>query len=138
MPIGIGRPAKHRRTDFGERLAQARESAGLTQLQLADQLGTTQRVITYWERGSVALRADQLKALADALGVTADFLLGREQPKARGIGPTGKMRQLSYYHTASGTWDTHGDNIPPYGGISKGLFDGKAPFLVLRHRAIIK
>jgi hypothetical protein len=25
------------------------------------------------------------------------------------------------YHTASGTWDTHGDNIPPYGGIEKGL-----------------
>ena len=25
------------------------------------------------------------------------------------------------YHTSSGTWDTHGDNIPPYGGISKGL-----------------
>jgi len=25
------------------------------------------------------------------------------------------------YHTASGTWDTHGDNIPPYGGIMKGL-----------------
>jgi hypothetical protein len=24
-------------------------------------------------------------------------------------------------HSASGTWDTHGDNIPPYGGISKGL-----------------
>ena len=25
------------------------------------------------------------------------------------------------YHTASGTWDNHGDNIPPYGGIKKGL-----------------
>jgi hypothetical protein len=25
------------------------------------------------------------------------------------------------YHGSSGTWDTHGDNIPPYGGISKGL-----------------
>ncbi len=25
------------------------------------------------------------------------------------------------YHTASGTWDTHGDNIPPYGGIRRGL-----------------
>ena len=25
------------------------------------------------------------------------------------------------HHTASGTWDTHGDNIPPYGGIRKGL-----------------
>lgn len=25
------------------------------------------------------------------------------------------------YHGASGTWDTHGDNIPPYGGIARGL-----------------
>jgi hypothetical protein len=25
------------------------------------------------------------------------------------------------YHPASGTWDTHGDNIPPYGGIRNGL-----------------
>jgi hypothetical protein len=25
------------------------------------------------------------------------------------------------YHTASGTWDTHGDNVPPYGGIKKGM-----------------
>ena len=25
------------------------------------------------------------------------------------------------YHPASGTWDNHGDNIPPYGGISRGL-----------------
>ncbi len=30
------------------------------------------------------------------------------------------MLDLSY-HPASGTWDNHGDNIPPYGGISKGL-----------------
>lgn len=25
------------------------------------------------------------------------------------------------HHTASGTWDTHGDDIPPYGGIISGL-----------------
>jgi hypothetical protein len=25
------------------------------------------------------------------------------------------------YHPASGTWDNHGDNIPPYGGIARGL-----------------
>jgi hypothetical protein len=25
------------------------------------------------------------------------------------------------YHPASGTWDTHGDTIPPYGGIQSGL-----------------
>jgi Protein of unknown function (DUF1501) len=36
------------------------------------------------------------------------------------------------YHTASGTWDTHGDNIPPYGGIARGL----APLLPLFDRLI--
>jgi hypothetical protein len=25
------------------------------------------------------------------------------------------------YHSASGTWDTHGDTVPPYGGIQSGL-----------------
>ncbi len=25
------------------------------------------------------------------------------------------------YHTASGTWDSHGDDVPPYGGIQSGL-----------------
>jgi hypothetical protein len=25
------------------------------------------------------------------------------------------------YHGSSGTWDTHGDNVPPYGGIKRGL-----------------
>src|SRR3954471_3220274 len=32
------------------------------------------------------------------------------------------------YHTASGTWDTHGDNIPPYGGINKGPAPPLPPF----------
>jgi hypothetical protein len=36
------------------------------------------------------------------------------------------------YHTASGTWDNHGDNIPPYGGISRGL----KPLLPLFDRLI--
>lgn len=36
------------------------------------------------------------------------------------------------YHTASGTWDNHGDNVPPYGGISKGL----KPLLPLFDRLI--
>jgi len=92
MPAG--RPAKQARTTFGERLASARESAGLTQLQLAEKLGTTQRVITYWEREPVALRAEQLAALADALGVTTDFLVGRAAGKPRGQGPAGKLRQV--------------------------------------------
>jgi transcriptional regulator with XRE-family HTH domain len=92
--MAAGRPAKQARTTFGERLASARDSAGLTQLQLAEKLGTSQRVITYWEREPVALRAEQLAALADVLGVTTDFLVGRDTVKPRRQGPAGKLRQV--------------------------------------------
>jgi len=79
---------------MGERIAQARQQAGLTQAQLAEKLGTTQRVVTYWEREPVALKAEQLISLAAALGVSADFLLGRKEKVARGSGPVGKLRQV--------------------------------------------
>jgi transcriptional regulator with XRE-family HTH domain len=93
-PLMAGRPAKSDRPSFGERLAEARQQAGLTQQQLAERLDVTQRVITYWEREPVALRAEQLAALADALGVTTDFLVGRDSPKKRGPGPVGRARRV--------------------------------------------
>ena len=92
MPAG--RPAKQPRTTFGERIAIAREQVGLTQQQLAEKIGTIQRVISSWERETVALRADQLTALADTLGVSVDYLLGRQDVKQRGGGPVGKIRQV--------------------------------------------
>jgi len=63
-------------------------------MQLADKLETTQRVVSYWEREPVALKPEQLTALADALGTSADFLLGREPPAGRGKGPAGKARRI--------------------------------------------
>ena len=91
MPAG--RPPKLERTPLGQRMADAREKAGLTQTELGQKLGISQRVVANWERKPVALRAEQLAALADALGVTADYLLGRpdaRQPAPKG--PPGKLR----------------------------------------------
>lgn len=42
-----GRPTADKRAQLGERIAQARLQAGLTQFQLAHKLGTTERVVTY-------------------------------------------------------------------------------------------
>jgi len=94
MPMG--RPSSKKRTALGSRITTARQAAGLTQLELATQTGVTQRVIAYWEREAVSLRADQLDALANALRVTADDLLGRTQPKTRtpAAGPIGKARRI--------------------------------------------
>lgn len=94
-PAMAGRPAQRPRTPFGERLAAAREQAGLTQAQLADKLGTTQGAVTHWERMPVSLRPEQLAALADALGVSTDFLLDRPNAKPPAPKtPPGKLRQV--------------------------------------------
>lgn len=92
MPIG--RPPTRKRTPFGERIALAREQAGLSQKQLAANLGVSSNVLSWWEREPVALRPDQIAALASALEVGADFLLGLDVPKPRATGPAGKARLL--------------------------------------------
>ena len=70
-----GRPASNSRPAFGERIARLRVAAGLTQEQLAEAMGVTQRVVTYWEREARSVRADQLAELAGVLGTGVDALL---------------------------------------------------------------
>ena len=88
-----GRPSKHSRPPFGERLHALREAAGLSQEQLAEKLGLTQRAYAYWERNPVALRPDQVLKLAASLGASVGDILGENGSKKRGSGPAGKMRQ---------------------------------------------
>jgi transcriptional regulator with XRE-family HTH domain len=89
-----GRPTSKPRSEFGERLAAARERAGLTQQQLADKIGSNQKVIAYWERNDVALRADQINAVAAALNTSAAELLNGSESKARGTGPAGRAKLM--------------------------------------------
>lgn len=89
-----GRPSSRPRPPFGQRMAAARERLGFSQSELADRLGTSQKVIAYWERNPVALRPDQLTALAVALQMTPEELLGDPTPKPRNGGPVGKARRL--------------------------------------------
>ena len=91
-PMPMGRPTSKPRTPFGDALARAREAAGLSQKDLAEKLGVSQRAICWWERESVALKPEQLAALADALNVSADELIGRKTARHRG-GPAGKARR---------------------------------------------
>jgi len=82
-----------KRSPVGERIAQARQSAGLSQVQLADKLGVTQQMVGYLERQPVAIRPELLLQLSEALGMSLDELLGQPVKPQRG-GPNGKMRRL--------------------------------------------
>ncbi|GAB2498523.1 helix-turn-helix domain-containing protein [Arenimonas alkanexedens] len=61
---------------FGERLALLRKAAGYTQQQLADEIGASRRQVAYYEGESEHPPAGLLIALAQALNVTTDELLG--------------------------------------------------------------
>ena len=71
-----GRPSKHPRSPLGEAIAQARESAGLSQTELADLVNVPQQVIASWERKSQTIRSDNLVKLSKALDISTDELLG--------------------------------------------------------------
>lgn len=70
----------------GAFVAQLRREKGLTQQELADRLGVTNKAVSKWETGEGYPEITMLPALADALGVTADELL-RGERAARACAP---------------------------------------------------
>jgi transcriptional regulator with XRE-family HTH domain len=74
---------RRRKTDpleagIGRRLKELRQSRGVTQVELAEQLGIKQSVLSECEQGQVRLHGALVVRLARALKVSADQLLGLE------------------------------------------------------------
>jgi transcriptional regulator with XRE-family HTH domain len=86
-------PRKSRQgSDFGRRLAALRKERGLTQIQLAEAIGSNQRLLSYYENVADHPPAAVIAELARVLKVSADELLGlkplrldrrKEDPEAR-------------------------------------------------------
>jgi transcriptional regulator with XRE-family HTH domain len=62
---------------FPDRLKAARVLRGLNQEELAERSGLQDSAISHFETGGRKPSFDNLKRLADALGVSTDYLLGR-------------------------------------------------------------
>jgi transcriptional regulator with XRE-family HTH domain len=63
-------------TGFGKRLAQLRKARGITQKELGEAIGVSNRVIAYYEKETNYPPAHLIVPLARALKVTTDELLG--------------------------------------------------------------
>lgn len=63
---------------FGDRLAAAREAAGLTQKELAQRVGVKAGTMRNWEDDLSEPRANRLNMLAGILGVSLSWLLTGE------------------------------------------------------------
>ena len=66
-------------TTFGERLRVRRLSLDISRPALAAQADVSESTVCRWELGGATPTAEKLGNLADALGCTADFLLGRDE-----------------------------------------------------------
>lgn len=64
-------------SNFGQRLRDVRKGRHLTQKQLAEQIGVTERNLRHYELGTMKPGLDVILSILDSVNVSADYLLGR-------------------------------------------------------------
>ncbi|EAQ10601.1 helix-turn-helix protein [Maritimibacter alkaliphilus HTCC2654] len=77
---------------FGDRLAGAREAAGLTQKELAKKLGIKTKTLASWENDVSEPRANRLQMVSGLLSVSLGWLLTGE---GEGVDPPGTETEMS-------------------------------------------
>jgi len=81
--------------ELGQRIAQARKALGLTQTQVAEQLGISQQTQAHYEVGRLRIAVATLVPLAALLHCSVDELL-HDQETAKGSqkrGPASRLQQ---------------------------------------------
>ncbi len=63
---------------FAERFKELREEAGISQEKLADALGVSHGIISFWETGKREPKLSNLVIIAEYFGVSIDYLAGLE------------------------------------------------------------
>ena len=83
--------------ELGARIAQARKDHGLTQNELAEQLGVAQQTLAHYEVGRARMPASMLPTVARLLTLSLDELMGQSVARrtVRGArrGPASRLQQ---------------------------------------------
>lgn len=76
---------------LGTMIAELRKQQGMTQLELADKMGVTDKAVSKWERDLSCPDINSLPQLAQILGVSVDELM---QIKQASEAPTSKVSEI--------------------------------------------
>lgn len=76
---------------FEEKLIVLRKKSGMSQEELADQLGVSRQAISRWELGATLPDAPNLLKLSDLFGVSIDYLLHDEYEAEGDLPPVKEM-----------------------------------------------
>ena len=63
---------------FPEKIKDLREEMGISQEKLADELGVSHGIISFWENGKREPKLSNLVLIAEYFGVSIDYLAGLE------------------------------------------------------------
>lgn len=86
--------SKNSKSKFAERLRSLMEYKDITQKELANYAQVSRQSISKYANGETCPNSDQLKAIAEYLNVSADYLLGIANEKAIGTMP---LDDTEYY-----------------------------------------
>lgn len=92
-PMAISADEKAFFAQLGAKVAELRKAEGITQVQMAEQLGVSQQTINSYEVGRRRIPVSTLPVLASMLGVAMEELIGTSPVAARKRGPTPKLQQ---------------------------------------------
>jgi transcriptional regulator with XRE-family HTH domain len=79
--------------ELGARIAELRKAHGLTQVQLAEALELSQQMIASYEVGRRRVPVSLLRAIAHALAVSVEALIGEKDATPAKRGPAPKLLQ---------------------------------------------
>lgn len=66
---------------LGDRIREIRIAKKISQVELAKILGVTKQSVSNWENENIQPSIEMLSKIADALAVTTDYLLSRENKR---------------------------------------------------------
>ena len=130
--------------NFGNRLVEARNQAGLSQKRLAEILEITPSRLNYWEKNKREPDVSMIKKIATTLHVSADYLIGNEVqkvPLSFEMSPA-EQEHIKKYHTldrygkemVDSILDREFDYCHPWSGCSKAITQiGKTIDYVIKH-----
>ena len=70
--------------DIGKRIREARRDRGVTQDELADQVGVSRSAVAQWETGRTGQITGNLSRIADALEVNVEYFMYGDDKRAPG------------------------------------------------------
>ena len=81
--------------EMGKRIADRRRELGMTQVQVAEQVGLSLQSISCIELGKKAVRPENLLNLCRVLGTTSDYILTGEKNEKQLMGIWRKIAKLN-------------------------------------------